>query len=448
MSINEFGYKQELQRSLSLTDLIIYGMIFMIPIAPFGIYGWVSDASGGMVPTAYLIGMIAMLFTALSYQALAKKFPIAGSVYSYASRGINQYFGFIAGWVLLLDYLLIPPLLYIFSAISLTEIFPFIPKLAWLVVFLVGALLANLVGISFTAKVNKVFLVAEVIVLAIFITAGLYALYGNDVGAGELTAEPFFNAATFQPSLVLQAVSIAVLSFLGFDAISTLAEEVKEKPEKKVGQAALITLFLMGFLFILQTWIAADLAKGMTFKSADTAFYEIATKAGGQWLATLAAVATALAWGIAVSIASQAAVSRLLYSMARDKKLPAVLANVHPKFKTPHISIYLVSILSLFVGYFFLDAPDTLASLVNFGALTSFVILHMTVIYHFFIKNKSTAIIKHLVCPLIGFMIIATVLYNMDVHAQVLGLIWMACGFIYMLFLKIVRKGDIAINMG
>ena len=156
----------------------------------------------------------------------------------------------------------------------------------------------------------------------------------------------------------------------------------------------------------------------------------------------------ALAWGIAVSIASQAAVSRLLYSMARDKKLPAVLASVHPKFKTPHISIYLVSILSLFVGYFFLDAPDTLASLVNFGALTSFVILHMTVIYYFFIKNKSTAIIKHLVCPLIGFIIIATVLYNMDVHAQVLGLIWMACGFVYMVFLKYFRKDNIAINMG
>ncbi len=438
MSVNEFGYKQELKRSLSLTDLIIYGMIFMIPIAPFGVYGWVSADSGGMVPAAYLVGMVAMLFTALSYQSMAKAFPIAGSVYSYAQRGIHEQVGFIAGWVLLLDYLLIPPLLYVFSALALSHLFPFIPKLVWVVFFLVTATIGNLVGIKFTAKLNKFFLIGELIVLALFVGFGLYALYAQGMGSGGLTLRPLFDMDTFEPELIMKAVSIAVLSFLGFDAISTLAEEVEDNPAKKIGQAALATLFIMGSLFVLQTWIAADLSVGMTFESPDTAFYEIAGMAGGSWLATLAAVATALAWGIAVSVTSQAAVSRLLFSMARDKKLPAVLARVHPKFKTPHISIYLVTVLSLVIGILFLDSPDVLTSLVNFGALTGFLLLHLSVINHYFVRQRSGQIIRHLICPVLGLLIIGYVLFSMGQEAQTLGLAWIAIGVVYLFILKYV----------
>lgn len=374
MAIEQFGYQQQLRRSLSLKDLVIYGMIFMIPIAPFGVYGWVHADSGGMVPMAYLVGMVAMLFTALSYGAMARAFPIAGSVYSYAQRGIHPNVGFMAGWVLLLDYLLIPPLLYVFSALALNHLFPQVPKLAWMVIFLVSSTLVNLRGVTLAARVNLFFLIAEILVLAIFITFGLIAL-NNGMGNGSLTLKPFYQPEYFDLSLVMKAVSIAVLSFLGFDAISTLAEEVKGDPAKQIGRASLIALFLMGGIFILQTWLASDLAAGMTFSSADTAFYEIAGAVGGPWLGTLAAVSTALAWGVTVSITSQAAVSRLLFSMARDGKLPHVLASVHPRFKTPHVSLYLVSLLALLIGAVFLDTPDLLTSLVNFGALASFCLL-------------------------------------------------------------------------
>ncbi|GGX91376.1 hypothetical protein GCM10007160_18610 [Litchfieldella qijiaojingensis] len=278
MSIENFGYKQQLKRGLSLTDLVIYGMIFMIPIAPFGVYGWVHADAQGMVPLAYFIGMVAMLFTALSYAQMSKAFPIAGSVYSYAQRGVHEHLGFIAGWVLLLDYLLIPPLLYIFSALALHHFFPAIPKLGWMLIFLVSATLVNLRGVTFTARVNKMFLIGELIVLALFLGLGFQALYGG-MGNGELTLQPFYDPANFDLNLVMTAVSVAVLSFLGFDAISTLAEEVKGDPSRQVGRAALISLFLMGGIFILQTWLATDLATGMSFDSLDTAFYEIAAVA-------------------------------------------------------------------------------------------------------------------------------------------------------------------------
>ncbi|WP_336348191.1 APC family permease [Pseudomonas monsensis] len=435
MEIEEFGYKQELKRSLTLTDLVVYGMIFMIPIAPFGVYGYVNAEAPGMVPLAYIIGMVAMLFTALSYGSMAKAFPIAGSVYSYAQRGLNQHVGFIAGWLMLLDYLLIPPLLYVYAAMALNHLYPDIPKVGFILAFLVSATFVNLRGITFTARMNIIFLLAQLVVLGIFLFYAWNALHHGG-GNGELTLAPLYHPETFNFALLMQAVSIAVLSFLGFDAISTLAEEIKGDPGKSVGKAALITLLVMGVIFVAQTWIATDLAAGMGFKSADTAFYEIAEIAAGSWLATLTGVATALAWGVAVAITSQAAVSRLLFGMARDGKLPKVLAKVHPTHNTPYLSIYLVAVLSLVICYLFINSVDILTSLVNFGALSGFMLLHLTVINYYWRRQKSGQVVRHLICPVIGFIIVAAIMYNMGVDAQKLGLIWIALGLVYLFFLN------------
>ena len=435
MEIEEFGYKQELKRSLTLTDLVVYGMIFMIPIAPFGVYGYVNAEAPGMVPLAYIIGMVAMVFTALSYGSMARAFPVAGSVYSYAQRGLNQHVGFIAGWLMLLDYLLIPPLLYVYAAMALNHLYPDIPKVGFILAFLVSATFVNLRGITFTARMNIVFLLAQLVVLGIFLFYAWTALH-NGGGNGELTLAPLYNPQTFNFALLMQAVSIAVLSFLGFDAISTLAEEIKGDPGRSVGKAALITLVVMGTIFVVQTWIATDLAAGLGFKSADTAFYEIAELAAGSWLATLTPVTTALSWGIAVAVTSQSAVSRLLFGMARDGKLPKILARVHPKHNTPYMSIYLVAVLSLLICYLFINSVDTLTSLVNFGALSGFMLLHLTVINYYWRRQKSGQVVRHLICPMIGFIIVAAIMVNMGVDAQKLGLIWIALGLVYLFFLN------------
>ncbi len=438
MAIEDFGYKQELKRSLSLADLVIYGMIFMIPIAPFGVYGYVNQEAPGMVPLAYIIGMVAMLFTALSYGSMARAFPIAGSVYSYAQRGLHPNIGFLAGWLLLLDYLLIPPLLYIYAAMALNHLYPEVPKFVFIFAFLISATLVNLRGITFTARMNIVFLLAQLVVLGIFLACAWKALHGG-AGNGHLTLAPLYNPTGFNFGLMMQAVSIAVLSFLGFDAISTLAEETKGDAGRSIGRAALISLLVMGGIFVAQTWLAADLAAGMGFTSADSAFYEIAAVAGGNWLASLTAVATALAWGVAVSITSQAAVSRLLFGMARDGKLPKILAKVHPKYSTPHVSIYLVALLSLVICYLFIDAVDTLTSLVNFGALSGFIILHITVINFYWRRQKSRNVLSHLISPIFGFIITSAIMYNMGLQAQKLGCLWIVIGLVYLFVLN--RKG-------
>ncbi|WP_431224838.1 APC family permease [Serratia sp. L9] len=438
MSVEQFGYKQELHRTLTLKDLVIYGMIFMVPIAPFGVFGYVWEGAQGMVALAYLIGMVAMFFTAMSYWSMSRAFPVSGSVYAYAQRGIHETVGFFAGWLILLDYILVPSLLYIVSAAALGPILPDVPAWLWIVTFIVINSAINLVGIQFTARANRYILVAEIVILTLFVVMGLTALYSGE-GAGGLTMNPLYNAEKFSLPLVMGAVSIAVLSFLGFDGISTLSEESKGGADA-VGKASLYALLLVGTLFILQTWIAADLAAGKNFTNLDTAFYDTASLAGGSWLKQATIWATALSWGIANALVAQAAISRILFAMGRDRQLPKILAKVHPRFKTPYVSTLLVAVISLGSGLYFNGSIDNLSRLVNFGALMGFLILHLSVINHYIIRQKSTAWVKHLLFPLIGLAIIGFVLYEMDIEAKTLGLSWLAIGIVYYFVLRVILK--------
>src|SRR6202171_1009198 len=319
-TLEEFGYKEQLNRALSTKDLVIYGMIFMLPIAPYAVFGLVWQAAKGMVPLAYLVGLVGMYFTALSYAAMSRAFPLAGSVYTYAQRGLHEIAGFFSGWLILLDYILVPSLLYLISAVALRPLFPAVPAWGWLAGFISFNAIVNLLGIEFTARVNRYMLVMELVTLGLFVVLGLIALYGG-AGAGSLTLKPIYDAQVFSLSTVAGATSIAVLSFLGFDGISTLSEESRAS-QNAVGRATVLALVLVGALFMLQTWVAADLARGMRLAAPETAFYEIAERAGGPWLRLVTILAIVIAQAIANAMAAQAAVSRILFAMARDGKLP------------------------------------------------------------------------------------------------------------------------------
>ncbi|MEE5988186.1 APC family permease [Ligilactobacillus equi] len=436
-SLEDFGYKQELERSLSLKDLVVYGLVFMTPIAPFGIYGSVVEPSKGMISLAYLIGMIAMFFTALSYGQMSQAFPIAGSVYAYAQRGINKHVGFLAGWMILLDYIFVPSLLYLIAASSLKAMVPGVPVYVWVVLFIAFNTIINIRGIQFTNKANFIFLAAELLVLLIFLVCGTYGVM-NGVGDG-FTMKPFYIAKDFNIGFIFTAVSVCVLNFLGFDAISTLAEETKGG-NKTIGRGIMLALLVVGIAFIVQTYIAALLHPDYkSFASMDTAFYEIAFSVGGKPLQLLTIIATILSWGIANSLVAQAAISRILFGMARDKNLPSVLAKVHPKYKTPVAANILVCIISLIMGAIFASQVNVLSSLVNFGALISFCVIHISVVNYYIRKKKSKNYLKHLVSPVIGFLIIGYVLINMDSLAKIIGGIWFIIGLVYYLILLRTR---------
>jgi amino acid transporter len=443
--IEQFGYEQQLARTLSTRDLIVYGMIFMVPIAPYAIFGFVWNDAKGMVPLAYLVGLVGMFFTATSYASMSQAFPLAGSVYTYAHRGLHEVAGFFAGWLILLDYILVPALLYVISAVAMRGLLPSVPEWLWLLGFVVFNAYVNLLGIQFTSRVNWYLLILELGTLALFLTLGVIALAGG-AGAGRLTLQPIYDPAVFSFATVAGATSIAVLSFLGFDGISTLAEENKGGASG-VGRATLLALLLVGSLFIVQTWVATDLARGMHFTSPAEAFYEISERAGGKWLRIITICAVVVSSGIANAMAAQAAVSRILFAMARDGKLPAILAKVHPRYKTPYVSTMLVAAVSLLVGWIFSERLDDLSTIVNFGALTGFLLLHVSVINHYLLRKRSGDLMRHLVFPVIGFLVIAYVLYEMDTTAKVLGAGWLGIGVVYYLLLTYVLRKPAALEI-
>ncbi|MDP4507286.1 APC family permease [Nonomuraea turcica] len=434
-AIEQFGYRQELNRSLGFADLMIYGLIFMVPIAPFGIFGNVFAVSHGMVALAYVIGLVAMAFTALSYAQMARAFPMAGSVYTYAGRGIGAPVGFMAGWAILLDYVLVPSLLYLVASVAMNSFVPAIPVWAWLVAFVVLNTVVNYLGIQMTARITRIMLVAELAVLAIFLVVGVVALAQGKAQTGFLT--PIFDSSGFAWSVVLAAASVAVLSFLGFDGISTLAEENREDAQR-LGRSMVAALGLAAVLFVVQTWVAALLTPNRdnlitNGDPAGSAFYDTAAFAGGAWLSVLTAVATAVAWGFANSLVAQAATSRLLFAMGRDRQLPSFLGRVDPKHKVPVNATLVVAAISLILGIYMSTRANgigELASLVNFGAMTAFLVLHISVVVYYVVKRGSRNWLAHLVAPVIGFIVLVAVVVNQNVHAQWVGGIWLAVGLV------------------
>jgi amino acid transporter len=310
----------------------------------------------------------------------------------------------------------------------------------------------NYAGIELTAKVNKVMLVAELVVLVVFIVIGIVALAQGKGRGFDFT--PIYNGDTFSLSLVFGAVSIAVLSFLGFDGISTLAEENKDSA-RAIGRSMVAALLLAGVLFIVQTWVASLLVPdpaGLISKGdpSGTAFYDSAQVAAGVWLAKVTALATAIAWGFANSLVAQAATSRLLYAMARDRQLPAFLAKIHPTKGVPVNATILTAVVSLVLGLYFNSRSDgisLLSTLVNFGALTAFLALHVSVVVHFVVRRGSRDYGKHVVVPVLGFAILAYVLFNAQLQAKWLGVAWFALGLVALaVLLALGRKPELTLT--
>src|SRR4051812_42570219 len=416
----------------------------MVPIAPMAIFGAVYSASGGMVALAYVVGMAALVFTAFSYAQMVRAFPLSGSVYNYVGRGIGAPVGFVAGWAIMLDYILVPSLLYLVAAVAMNATVPAIPVWLWLIGFVAANTIVNSMGIRMTARFTWIMLIGELIVLSIFLGFGMWAII---TGAGQWTWEPLYNPNTFGWSLLLGATSVAVLSFLGFDGIAMLAEEAKGG-SKAIGRAMAGALFVAGLLFIAQTWVAAILTPDpqaliTNGDPAGTAFYTAAEVASGPWLATVCAVATAIAWGLPDSMVAQVAISRLLYAMARDKQLPAFLARVSRKRNVPRNAILLVAAVSLGLGLYMSQRGDGIAllsSLINFGALTAFLLLYLSVIVHYVFRQRSRNLFAHLVMPLIGATILGFVMWNANVAAQKLGFAWIGLGLLVLIGLYVAGR--------
>jgi len=432
-SLEQFGYKQELRRGMGLWDVVLYGVLFMVIIAPHSIWGLVQQDALGMSTLVYIVGFIAIFFTALSYVRMSNKFPIAGSVYSYVQRGINPHVGFISGWLILLDYCITPALLYVMVANWGTMLVPNSPWYLWVIVFVVFNTFVNIRGISMTRGIDFIIFAVEILAVIAFIALGCNFIMGGG-GAGEFNADPLWQPGKVDAHFLAAGISIAALNFLGFDGISTLAEETNE-PQKNIGRGILIALGLIIVCFVAQTYIASLVQpdwQSWSPEHAENAWFYGCEMIGGELFRNIMLIINIVAIGIANIMNAQLAASRLLYSMGRDKVIPSIFGKVHPKYQTPWVGALFIGAVALVLSLVLTMAD--LATLVNFGALASFIMLNFAVFWYFFIKEKKRYsfgnIVKYLICPWLGILILGYVFTGFDVMTYALGVTWFVIGFI------------------
>ncbi|MBS0409957.1 MAG: APC family permease [Proteobacteria bacterium] len=427
--LEALGYRQELRRSLSLFDLVVWGLLFIGPIAPFSVFGFVYNASHGMPALVYAVGLVAMLFTALSYMAMGREFPLSGSVYAYVARGAGETFGFLAGWAILLDYVLLPTLVYVGTATAFHVLFPWLPKTPQILVYIAAITWVNLAGVSLATWVNRVMLALNIAVLVLFLVLAANGLARGTAGA-HLDLAPLIQPGVVTPKLIFGALSLAVLSFLGFDAISTLAEEAKGGA-RDVGRATFLSLTLSAVLFVVEVYLSGLFVLGHPpFTRGDdaaTAFLLIARILGGEPFRFFVAFAGA-AGSLAAAVVAQAATARILYGMARDGQLPRALAHVSGDHQVPDRGVMLISVVTLGTSLFFQERLQQLTALVTCGAMLGFLALHASVVIHFRGGARGGNLARHLLAPVIGAAIIAYVLWNAEPAAKIGAALWLVLG--------------------
>lgn len=425
-----FGYRQELKRSLRVRDLLIYGLLYISPTAPFATFGILYNASAGMVPLVYAIGFAAILFTALSYMALSREFPLAGSAYAYARQSFGDGAGFLAGWAVTLDYLLAPALIYIAAAVAVDAVLPGVPLAVWAGALLVLNTLVNLRGIESVARANAALLALQVLAVALFLLFALVAVV-HGTGGAHFSPAPFHGGESIASGVVLGAVSIGMLNYLGFDAISTLSEEAEGGPSS-VAKATMLSLLLTSALFIGESYVACLFVLGRKAFPPGiptyAAFYDIVALVGGSWLKASLSLAGVFLANVGAGLTAQAAISRLFFSMARDGQLPRVLSHVNPRRGIPDRATLLVAAITLGLIVFFAHRLTLLLTIVSFGALTAFLFVHASVVKHFLWDRRSGNLARHLLAPAIGFGVVAVVIWGMSANAKIVGGCWMAVG--------------------
>ncbi len=419
----------QLQRSLKLWHLVVYGIIIIQPTAPMGIYGVVSNLAHGHVVTTIAIAMVAMLFTAISYGRMARVYPRAGSAFTYVSEEFNPKAGYIVGWAMLMDYVLNPIICVIWCSQAARNIVPGVPYSFWAIVFVLLITFLNTRGIHTSSRVNAILSIVMSLVVALFLGEAVrYIISTVHPTAAELV-RPFYDHDTFSTTKVFQGTSVAVLTYIGFDGISTMAEEV-ENPRRNILLATVLTCLIIGILSMVQVYVAqlawpAD--QPFPASMVDTAFVHVAARVGGTFLFQLLN-ATLLVANLGSAIAAQFGASRLLFSMGRDRSLPPrIFGTVEPKRHIPRNNVLIVGFIAL-VGALLLTYERG-AELLNFGAFIAFIGVNAAALVHYKFRSQERVTLPLLI-PAVGILVCAFIWIHLSRNAQILGTLWIVVGLL------------------
>lgn len=415
-----------LRRVLGVPSLVLFGLVYMVPLTVFTTYGIVTVESGGRVPLAYVVTLAAMIFTARSYARMAYAYPVAGSAYAYTQRTFGAPVGFLAGWSLLLDYLFLPMLNYLVIGLYLNAAVPAIPQ--WVIVLVTIALVTvlNIVGIVSVARANFLIIAVQAVFIVVFLVMTVVALSGS--GSVDVMAPFRGDGSAGGMGPVLAGAAILCLSFLGFDAVSTLSEEARDA-RRDVPKAIMLATVICGVLFIVLSYASQVVFPSNAFSDVDSGSLDVMQAAGGAFLAAFFTAAY-VAGATGSALTSQASVARIIYAMGRDGVLPRkVFGHVSVRFGTPTWAILAVSVISLLALVIDLAI---LASVVSFGALVAFSAVNLTVIKHYFVDAGEKNVLNNLVLPLIGFALTVWLWTSLSGEALTIGLIWLAAGVVWL----------------
>lgn len=437
MGTESFNSKEEphLRRVLGLWDLIFYGIVLIQPIAAIGLFGIASKTSHGHMVTALLIAMVGMMLTAISYGRMASLFPSAGSAYTYVGKGLNIHLGFLAGWAMFLDYLIVPIINTVYGSLTLQRLIPSVPFLVWVVLFVFTITFLNLRGIRTTARSNELLLAIMCVVIGVFIVLAIQYIFHQQGWKGLLSYKPFYNPETFNFGAIMTATSFAALTYIGFDGVTTLAEDVKN-PKRNMLLAPVLVCLFTGLFSGLQIYLAQQVWPDYnTFINPETAFFDVSARVGGTLLFNAIAIILFIAC-LGSGMAGQVGAARLLFAMGRDGALPKkIFSHLNQKNATPTYNIFIIGVLTI-IGSTILSYQNA-AELLNFGAFLAFMGVNIATLRQFFFLRpigEKRNILSDAIIPILGFLVCFSIWISLPTPAKIMGGIWFLLGLVYLIF--------------
>ncbi len=421
-----------LRRVLTLWDLIFYGIVLIQPIAPIPLFGVAQSLSRGFIVDTILLAMAAMMITAYSYGRMASLYPAAGSAYTYVGRGLSPHLGFLAGWAMFLDYLLQPIINAVWVAVAIHRLLPMVPYAVGAALFIALVVLLNLAGIRSTAQANKVLLGFMFLVIGAFLVLALRYLFHTQSWGGIFSTQPFYNPRTFDFPTIGAATSVAALTYIGFDGVTTLAEEV-ENPKRNVLLATVLVCLFTGLFGGLEVYLGQRIWPDyQTFPNLETAFWDVCRRVGGVALyGGMTAITLLAAFGSGLTGTLGAA--RLLYGMGRDNVLPKrFFGHLDPKRNTPSYNIWTIGLLAY--GAALLIDYQQAAELINFGAFLAFMGVNLATFRQFFLVKRPDHRRRWFldaVLPLGGFLFCLWIWWGLRTPSKIVGGVWFLIGLIY-----------------
>lgn len=419
-----------LEPTLGMRSVVLFGLAYMAPIIVLGIFGVIAETSHGGSAGSYLVATIAMLFTASSYAIMSRTYPVAGSSYTYVRRALDSRLGFLVGWVILLDYLFLPLVIWLIGAAYLTDQYPSVPKAVWIVAFIVLTTALNIIGLKVADKANLLLMAMQLLVIGAFVALSVVHMVSKHGSGSLVSSTPFTGTGGF--GAITSGAAVAAYSFLGFDAVSTLTEDTKN-PAQVIPRAIFAVAGLGGALFLIASYSLTLVQPGAHFANSDSLASDTARTIGGSLFASLF-LAGLVIGQFTSGLAAQASVARLMYAMGRDGVLhKKTFGLLNVRFATPVFNILLTGCIGL--GALFLNVA-TSTSFINFGAFTAFTLVNVAcVAYYIRHRREGLNPLLYVVLPCIGALIDAYLLTKLDGMALKLGISWLAIGIGYLAIL-------------